>query len=56
MEAHTSQHATRNYIDLQLTRARLHGHRAGVTHALPLYPNDPPLLDSVATLQTARHF
>jgi N-acetylglucosamine malate deacetylase 1 len=56
MEAHTSQNATRNYIDLQLTRARLHGHRAGVTHALPLYPNDPLILDSLATLKGARHF
>jgi len=57
MEAHASQLETRNYVDLQLTRARLHGHRAGVAHAIPLWPNDPLVLDSLAALsRSARRF
>ena len=50
MEAHASQMRTRNYVELQLTRARLNGLRAGVAHALPLFANDAPLFDSLAPL------
>lgn len=57
MEAHASQAATRNYVEFQLTRAHLNGLRAGVTHAIPLFPNDPPLLTSLHPLARAgRHF
>jgi LmbE family N-acetylglucosaminyl deacetylase len=57
MEAHASQAAARNYVELQLTRARLHGLRAGVTHAIALFPNDPLVLDSLAQVRrTARGF
>jgi LmbE family N-acetylglucosaminyl deacetylase len=52
MEAHESQTNARNYIELQLTRARLHGLRAGVTHAIALFPNDPIVLESLAQLST----
>jgi N-acetylglucosamine malate deacetylase 1 len=48
MEAHASQAATRDYVELQLTRARLRGLRAGVGHAIALFPNDPLVLDSLA--------
>jgi N-acetylglucosamine malate deacetylase 1 len=48
MEAHASQARTRNYVELQLTRARLWGLRAGVDHAMALFPNDPLILDSLA--------
>jgi N-acetylglucosamine malate deacetylase 1 len=48
MEAHKSQTSVRNYIELQLTRARLLGLRAGIGHATALFPNDPPVLDSLA--------
>jgi len=48
MEAHASQARTRNYVELQLTRARLWGLRAGVGHAAALFPNDPLVLDSLA--------
>ncbi len=48
MEAHASQARTRNYVEFQLTRARLHGFRAGANHAIALYPNDPLVLDSLA--------
>ncbi len=48
MEAHVSQMAARNYVELQLTRARLRGLRAGTGHAMALFPNDPILLDSLA--------
>ena len=48
MEAHASQAAARNYVELQLTRARLDGLRAGVDRAIPLFPNDPIVLDSLA--------
>ena len=57
MEAHTSQTSARNYIELQTTRARLHGLRAGVGHAIALFPNDPPVLDSLEQLSRgARRF
>ena len=57
MEAHTSQVTARNYVELQLTRARLAGQRAGIGHAIALFPNDPPVLNSLAQLgQSARRF
>ena len=54
MEAHASQAAARNYVELQLTRARLRGLRAGVGHAIALFPNDPLVLDSLRTAAAAR--
>jgi N-acetylglucosamine malate deacetylase 1 len=57
MSAHQSQTATRDYVGLQLARARLLGTRAGVGHAVALFPNDPIVLDSLAALnRSARHF
>ena len=50
MAVHASQARTRNYAELQLTRARLRGLSAGVGHAIALYPNDPLVLDSLARL------
>jgi LmbE family N-acetylglucosaminyl deacetylase len=48
MEAHASQNQGRKYVELQLTRARLRGMRAGVSHATPLFPNDPLVFNSLA--------
>ncbi|HEX3800795.1 MAG TPA: PIG-L family deacetylase [Verrucomicrobiae bacterium] len=48
MKAHASQTSAINYIELQLTRARLLGARAGVGHAVALFPNEPLLLLSLA--------
>lgn len=48
MEAHASQMKTRNYVEMQLTRARLHGMRAGVAAAVPLWANDPLVFGSLA--------
>ena len=57
MDAHASQLVTRSYVELQLTRARLNGQRAGVGHAIGLYPNDPILVRSLSQLgAAARHF
>lgn len=57
MSAHQSQTATRNYVDLQLTRARLLGARAGIGHAIALFPNDPLVVTSLALLsRSARRF
>jgi LmbE family N-acetylglucosaminyl deacetylase len=57
MEAHASQMKTRDYVDLQLTRARLNGLRAGVGHAIALFPADPIVVDSLASLgRGARQF
>ena len=57
MRAHASQLATRDYVAFQLTRAQLNGHRAGVSHATALYPNDPILIRSLSQLgKGARHF
>jgi LmbE family N-acetylglucosaminyl deacetylase len=50
MQAHASQMKTRNYVELLLTRARLLGVRAGIGHAMALFPNDPPVVDSLAQL------
>ncbi len=50
MEAHGSQAKTRDYVQLQLTRARLAGLRAGVEHAQVLFPSDPLLFKSLAQL------
>jgi N-acetylglucosamine malate deacetylase 1 len=47
MEAHVSQISARQYVQLQLARARVHGLRAGVSHAIALFPNDPLLFDSL---------
>jgi LmbE family N-acetylglucosaminyl deacetylase len=57
MYAHASQLKTRQYVELQLTRARLNGLRAGVEHAIPLFPADAVLVNSLANLQRgARRF
>lgn len=57
MEAHATQVSARNYIEMQLTRARLAGQRAGLSHAVALFPNDPPVLESLAQLdRSARRF
>ena len=57
MEAHASQLKTRNYVELQLARARVHGLRAGLAHAQPLFPNDPLVFDSLGAIAgAARRF
>jgi LmbE family N-acetylglucosaminyl deacetylase len=57
METHTSQSSTRNYVELQVTRARLWGLRAGIGHAAALFPGDPLVLDSLAQAgRGAHHF
>ena len=57
MEAHASQMSSRNYVELQLTRARLLGSRAGVGHAIALFPNEPLVFESLAHAgQGARQF
>ncbi|MGO8763681.1 MAG: PIG-L family deacetylase [Limisphaerales bacterium] len=57
MDAHATQTSARNYVELQLTRARLRGLRAGVGHAIALFPNDPLLFPSLAsTGRGARQF
>jgi LmbE family N-acetylglucosaminyl deacetylase len=57
MTAHASQAATRDYVELQLTRARLTGLRCGVEHAIPLFASDPPVFDSLQPLgRAARKF
>lgn len=48
MAAHASQMRTRNYAELQLTRARLNGARAGVEYAIPLFPSDALVFASLA--------
>jgi LmbE family N-acetylglucosaminyl deacetylase len=53
MAAHVSQMSARDYVELHLTRARLNGLRAGVGHAIALFPNDALLFDSLAQLGRA---
>jgi len=50
MEAHATQVKARSYVEMQLTRARVNGLRVSVGHAIALYPNDPPVVDSLARL------
>ena len=57
MEAHASQMKTRDYVELQLARARVLGLDAGVAHAQALWPNNPLVFDSLAVLSRgARRF
>jgi LmbE family N-acetylglucosaminyl deacetylase len=50
MQAHASQTSARAYVELQLARARANGLRAGVSHAIALFPGNPFVLDSLAPL------
>jgi LmbE family N-acetylglucosaminyl deacetylase len=57
MQAHTSQTSAREYVELQLARARLLGMRAGVEYAIALYPNEPLVVDSLGQIsRSARRF
>ena len=57
MNAHASQTGARSYVELQMSRARYHGLRAGVSHAIPLFPNDPPVVSSLMQIgRSARKF
>jgi LmbE family N-acetylglucosaminyl deacetylase len=57
MEAHATQLRTRNYVELQLARARVNGLRSGTSHATALFPNDPLVFDSLAPIaRSARQF
>jgi LmbE family N-acetylglucosaminyl deacetylase len=47
MNAHASQTSAREYVEMQLARARYHGLRSGATHAIPLFPNEPVMVNSL---------
>ena len=53
MAAHASQVRARNYIELQLARARFNGSRAGIGHAIALFPNDSLVLSGHCRRRTA---
>jgi LmbE family N-acetylglucosaminyl deacetylase len=50
MEAHASQTSARAYVDLQIARARTNGLRAGVSHAIALFPGNAIVLHSLDPL------
>jgi len=50
MECHVTQMKTRNYIDLQLARARVLGAEIGVEHAMAVWANDPVRLEGLTDL------
>jgi len=57
MKAHASQGRTRNYVEMQLLRARSLGARANIGYATALYPNDPIVVGSLASVSRgARQF
>lgn len=57
MEAHASQSLSRNYVELQLARARVNGLRCGVEHAIALFSNDPMVVSSLGQIgRSARRF
>jgi N-acetylglucosamine malate deacetylase 1 len=55
MEAHASQTSARNYVEVQLTRARLHGLGAGMEYATALFPADPLVFASLSALGRGGH-
>ena len=50
MRAHASQAQTRSYAEFQLARAAVNGQRCGVKLAIPLFPNDALVVESLAAL------
>ena len=50
MEAHASQTGARNYVEVQLTRARLHGLGAALEYATALFPADPLVFTALSGL------
>ncbi len=50
MKAHATQTNAISYVELQLPRARLRGLRAGIGHAIALFPNEPIVVESLAQL------
>ena len=50
MKVHATQTSALSYVELQLARARLLGLRAGVGHAIALFPSDPMVVESLAQL------
>lgn len=57
MHAHASQQKTRDYAGLQLARANVNGARCGAAAAIPLFPNDPLVFETLASLhRAARRF
>jgi LmbE family N-acetylglucosaminyl deacetylase len=50
MQAHASQRRSRDLAVYQLDGAHVHGLRAGVELAQPLYPDEPLVFDSLAPL------
>ena len=57
MKAHASQARTRNYVEMQLVRAKALGARAGISYAMALYPNDPMVIGELGHVsRAARRF
>ena len=57
MQVHASQLKTRRYVEMQLTRARLHGLSAGLEYAMPIYPADSIVVNDLSALDRgARQF
>jgi LmbE family N-acetylglucosaminyl deacetylase len=50
MDAHASQTQARNYVEMQMTRARMNGMRCGVQYAVALFPTSPIVTASLASL------
>ncbi len=53
MACHESQLTHRNYLDLQLTQAHHLGLQANCQAAIPLWPNDPPIVKNLSSLTRA---
>ena len=54
MACHESQTGNLDYVDLQLSRARMLGVQAGVGYAMRFYSEGPLLWDSIDGLSAAR--
>jgi LmbE family N-acetylglucosaminyl deacetylase len=57
MESHASQMKTRNYVELQVARARVLGAEIGVLHAMSVWANDAIRVEGLTDLPgSARRF
>lgn len=53
MQCHASQMKTRNYLDLQVARARVWGLQAGIEYAQGLWSEDPMLAENLSAIGRA---
>ncbi len=56
MEIHKSQMKTRGYLNIVSSKAKYLGSTIGVEYAVPLWVNDPIMIESITALGSSRKF